>query len=126
MARAVGDAVRDVGTVAEVDGIHSIKGKVAAHTSGAANGVDVAEGEESIADAVGNVFNTADVADTTDLGASADGTITEGATGTQQKQRIGAVGAEAAGVGKVDTGFLRSGASGGRSRWPLASPLPWC
>jgi hypothetical protein len=57
----------------------------------AADGVHVAEGEKGIANAVRNVFDTAHVADTTDLGACTDGTITERTTRARQKQRIGAV-----------------------------------
>jgi len=73
----VGHAVRDVGTVALVDGIHSIQRDVAADTGSAADGVHVTEGEEGVADAVRNVFDTAHVADATDLGAGTDGTITD-------------------------------------------------
>src|ERR1700692_1005467 len=104
----IGDAVRNVGAVGGVDGIHSIKRDVAAHTGGAADGVHVAEGEKGVADAVRNVFHATDVADTTDLGAGTNGTITNRAAGAGQIQRIGAVRIQRAAVTQVDTGFLGS------------------
>src|ERR1700675_214961 len=109
----IGNAVRNVGAVGGVDGIHSIQREVTTHTGRAANGVHVTEGEEGVADAVRDVFYAAHVAHAADLGAGANGTITNRAAGAGQIQRIGAVRIQRAAVTQVDTGFL------GRRVWQV-------